>query len=104
LTCNSRAFLPNIPNPKLEIRGLNADAGTGTVPTDDGDCIPVRYKDYADVISKDRAETLALHRPIDHAINLEPGFNIPYICNLLEVKLETLNAYIETILAETFIQ
>jgi hypothetical protein len=66
----------------------------------------VRYKDYVDVFSKDRAETLAPHRPIDHAIDLEPGFNIPYgrIYNLSEVELKTLKAYIETNLANGFIQ
>jgi len=66
----------------------------------------VRYKDYVDVFSKDRAETLAPHRPIDHAIDLEPGFNIPYgrIYNLSEVELKTLKAYIETNLAKGFIQ
>jgi len=52
------------------------------------------------------AETLAPHRPIDHAIDLEPGFNIPdgWIYNLSEVELKTLKAYIETNLANGFIQ
>jgi hypothetical protein len=58
------------------------------------------------VLSKDRAETLAPHRPIDHVIDLEPGFKIPYgrIYNLSEVELKTLKAYIETNLANGFIQ
>jgi len=66
----------------------------------------VRYKYYVDVFSQDRAETLAPHWPIDHTINLEPGFNIPYgrIYNLSEVELKTLKAYIETNLANGFIQ
>jgi hypothetical protein len=66
----------------------------------------VRYKDYVDVFSKDRAETLAQHRRIDHAIHLEPGFNIPYgqIYNLSEVELKTLKANIETNLANGFIR
>jgi len=38
----------------------------------------MRYKDYVDVVSKDRAETLAPHQPMDHAINLEPDVNLPY--------------------------
>jgi hypothetical protein len=58
----------------------------------------MRYHDYVDVFSKDRAETVAPHRPIDHTIDLEPGFNLPYgqIHNLSEIKLRTLKAYIET--------
>jgi hypothetical protein len=66
----------------------------------------VRYKDYVDVFSKDRAVTLEPHRPIDHAINLKPVFNLPYsrTYNLSEVELKTLRASIETILANGFIQ
>jgi hypothetical protein len=59
-----------------------------------------------DVFSKTKAETLAPHRPIDHAIDLEPGFKIPYgrIYNLPEFELRTLKTYIETNLANGFIQ
>jgi hypothetical protein len=66
----------------------------------------MRYKDYVDIFSKDRAETLAPHWPIDHAINLEPDFNLLYgrIYNFSEVELKTFNAYIETNLANGFIQ
>jgi len=66
----------------------------------------VRYKDYVDVFSKDRAETLAPDWPIDHAIDLEPDFNLPYgrIYNLSEVELKTLKPNIETHLANEFIQ
>jgi hypothetical protein len=66
----------------------------------------VRYKDYVDVFSKDRADTLAPHRPTDHAIDLEPGFNVPSgrINNLSEVELNTFTAYIESNLANGFIQ
>jgi hypothetical protein len=62
--------------------------------------------DYVDEFSKDRAETLAPHRPIDHAIDLEPGINIPYgrIYNLSEVELKTHKAYIKTNQANGFIQ
>ena len=66
----------------------------------------MRYKDYVDVFCKDRAETLALHRPIDQAIDLDPDFNFPYgrIYILSEVQFKTLQAYIETNLANQFIQ
>jgi hypothetical protein len=67
--------------------------------------MPVRYKDYVDVFSKDRAETLALHRPIDHGIALEPGSHMTYgrIYKPSEVDLKTLKGYIETNLANPFI-
>jgi hypothetical protein len=59
-----------------------------------------------EVFSKAKAETLPPHRPIDHAIDLEPGFKLRYgrIYNLSEVELKTLKACIETNLANGFIQ
>ena len=74
--------------------------------TDDGSFIPTKYSEFLDVFSKVKADTLAPHRSIDHAINLEPGFKLPYgqIYNLSEVELRTLKAYIETNLANGFIQ
>jgi hypothetical protein len=52
------------------------------------------------------AETLAPHRLIDHAIDLEPGFTIPYgrIYNRSEFELRTFNACIETNLAKSIFQ
>jgi hypothetical protein len=106
LTNNCWAFLPIIPNPDLEINGNHKDAGTGTVPTDDGCRISVRFNDYADVIRHDMTATLAWHQPIDHAIDLETGFNLLYgqVYNLSDVELETLKLYIDTNLANGFIQ
>jgi len=74
--------------------------------TDDGSFIPTKYSEFVDVFSKVKADTLAPHRSIDHAIDLEPGFKLPYgrIYNLSEVELRTLKAYIETNLANGFIQ
>ena len=59
-----------------------------------------------DVFNKTMVETLALQRPIDHAIDLEPGFKIPdgRIYNLWEVELRTLKAHIVTNLSNVFIQ
>jgi len=64
----------------------------------------MRYKTYVDIFSKVRAVTLAPHWPIDHPIDLEPDFNLPYgwIHNLVEIKLKTLEALIETNLANGF--
>jgi hypothetical protein len=47
------------------------------VPTDDGGHIPAIYGEFVEGFSKE-AETLAPHRSIDHAIDLEPGYNLPY--------------------------
>jgi len=49
------------------------------VPTDDGGhiLIPAIYGEFVEVLSK-KAETLPPHRSIDHAIDLEPGYNMPY--------------------------
>jgi hypothetical protein len=66
----------------------------------------MQYKDYADIFSKDMADTVAPHRPIDHTIHLESGFNMQYgrIYNFLEVEFKILEANIETNLANEFIQ
>jgi hypothetical protein len=76
------------------------------ISTDDGGSIPAVYSELVDVFSKAKPETLALHRSIDHAIDLEPGFKLSYgrIYNLSEFELRTLKAYIETNLANGFIQ
>jgi hypothetical protein len=74
--------------------------------TDDGGCIPAQYQEFVEVISKNKAETLPPHRQIDHVINLEPDYKLPYgrIYNLSEFELKTLKAYIETNLVNGFIQ
>jgi hypothetical protein len=46
------------------------------VPTDDEGHIPAIYGVFGEVFSKE-AETLAPHRSMDDAIDLEPGFNLP---------------------------
>jgi len=48
------------------------------VPTDDGGHILAIYGDFMEVFSKAKAETLSPHPPIEHAIDLEPGYNLPY--------------------------
>jgi hypothetical protein len=59
-----------------------------------------------EVFSKKNAETLTPHRQIDHAIDLEPDYKLPYerIYNLSEFELKTLRAYIETNVANGCIQ
>jgi len=43
--------------------------------TDDGVRILSQYRDFVAVFSKTKAETLQPHRPVDHAIDLEPATN-----------------------------
>jgi hypothetical protein len=64
--------------------------------TDDGVRIPSQYGDFGEVFSKTKAETLPPHRPVNHAIDLEPGYKLPYrrIYNLSEFELKTLKTYI----------
>jgi hypothetical protein len=76
------------------------------VLTNDGVRIPSQYRDFVEVFSKTKAETLPPHRPVDHTIDVEPGYKLPYgrIYNLSEFELKTLKAYIEPNLANAFIQ
>jgi hypothetical protein len=76
------------------------------VCTDDGGYIPTKYSECVEDFSKTKAVTLAPHRLVDHAIDIEPCYQFPYgqIYNLSEVELRTLKAYIETNLADGFIQ
>jgi len=77
-----------------------------TVPTDDGGYIPAKYSEFVEVFSKAKADGLPQHRSIDHAINLWSGYKLLYgrIYNLSEVEPRTLKPYIETNLANAFIQ
>ena len=76
------------------------------VTTDDGGRIPTKYHEFLEVFSKEKAETLPPHRPIDHAIDLESDYKPPkgWITNLSEFELKMVKAYIERTLANGFIQ
>jgi len=76
------------------------------IATDDGGFIPAVYSEFVYVFSKAKEETLAPHRSIDHAIDLEPGFKLLYgrIYNLSEFEHRTLKAYHVTNLANGFLQ
>jgi hypothetical protein len=79
---------------------------TSKVQGNDGSWIPSIYRDFLDIFSKKKAETLPPHRPTDHTIDQEPGTKQPYgrIYSLSEVEFKTLKAYIKTNLASGFIQ
>jgi hypothetical protein len=65
----------------------------------------VRYKDNVDVFSKDMAETIVPNHLVDHMVDLDLGFNVPYgrICDLYTLTLQTLIVCIETIAVSEFI-
>jgi len=75
-------------------------------PTDDGRHIPAIYGEFVEVFTNGMVETLPPLRSTDHAIDLEPDYNLPYgwIYNLLDFELRMLQAYIKANLANRFIQ
>jgi hypothetical protein len=54
-----------------------ASSTTKIVPIDDRGHIVTIYGEFVDVFSNE-AETLVAHWSIDHAMDLEPGYNLPY--------------------------
>jgi hypothetical protein len=50
---------------------------TKMVPTDDGGHITAIHGDFVEVFCKE-AKTLPLHWSIDPAIDLKPGYSLPY--------------------------
>jgi hypothetical protein len=47
------------------------------VPTEDGGHIPARYGEFVEILNKE-PETLAPHRSIHAASDMEPSNNFPY--------------------------
>jgi hypothetical protein len=76
------------------------------VPIDDGEHILATYGEFVEVYRKETAQTLPPHWSTDRAIDLEPGYKLPYgwIYDLSEFKLRTLKAYIQENLAYGFTQ
>jgi len=58
-----------------------------------------RYQDFFDAQNADR---LASHKATDHAIELKPGSEPPYMCtyNMSSAELKALNEYINEMLAK----
>jgi len=54
-----------------------ADTTTKMVRTDDGEHIPAIFGEFV-VDFSNEPETLVPHRSFDHAIDLEPSYNLPY--------------------------
>jgi hypothetical protein len=83
-------------------------AGTTTkmLLTNNGGHILATYGEFVEIFSNDKAETLPPHRSTDHAIDLEPGYHLPYgrIYNLSECESWMFKAYIDANQSNRFIQ
>jgi hypothetical protein len=92
-------------NTRLMRIGTDIDHVEMVMTSDEGR-IPAQYQEFVEVFCKENAETLPPHRQIDHAIDLEPDYKLPYglIYNLREFEGKTLKACIKTNLAKSFIQ
>jgi hypothetical protein len=68
-----------------------ADTMTQLVPRDDGGHIAATYGEFVEDFRKDKVETLLPHRSTDHAIDLEPGYSLPYgrIYTISEFEIRT---------------
>jgi hypothetical protein len=68
--------------------------------------VPEEYRDYADVFNKEKAYTLAPHRPYNLKIKLEERTSPPVVpmYPLSPIELETLREFIETHLHSGFIR
>ncbi|CAM4732566.1 unnamed protein product [Leuciscus chuanchicus] len=68
--------------------------------------IPLAYRAFQDVFSKQLATTLPPHKPWDCAIDLLPGATLPHgkICTLSIPEQKTMEEYIEEALQQKFIR
>ena len=68
--------------------------------------LPVEYKDFADVFSKQNADILPEHSMHDLAIETEEGKQSLFgsVYNHLAIELQTLRKYINDMLAKSFIE
>ncbi|KAF8624089.1 hypothetical protein AX17_007220 [Amanita inopinata Kibby_2008] len=83
--------LPGSSSFSLSLASLQGCSGTVS-DTPDLSGIPAEYHDYADVVSKAKAQTLAPHRPYDLKIELEEGAAPPPTCiySVSESELQAL--------------
>ena len=89
------------------VKARSASVSDPSDPSDDLDisAIPEDYRDYLDVFSKTKADTLAPHRPYDLKINLEEGTSPPLgpMYSLSQSELQSLHEFIDEHLRIGFI-
>jgi len=80
-----------------------ASIGSDTQPVQD---LPAKYKEFADVFSKQEADKLPPHRLYDHTIPIREGETVPYgpVYNLSQSEIEALHNYIKENLDKGFIR
>ena len=68
--------------------------------------VPSIYHNFEDLFSKQKADRLPEHKPYDHAIRLQPGFQPPYkpIYSQSATELKALREYLEENLKKGFIR
>ena len=93
---------------QIHISGPNSTSRRSTQKPNtpvDLSSVPLEYRDYADVFSKSKANTLPPHRPYDLKINLEEGTSPPLgpIYSLSPAELTTLCKFIDEHLKSSFI-
>ncbi|GAA5890907.1 hypothetical protein JCM16303_003413 [Sporobolomyces ruberrimus] len=90
---------PRTPTLPLDVPLPNLPALTTDEVKSLQEAVPAAYHEYLDVFSEEIADTLPDHRPgIDHAIDIEPGKEIPTsrIYPLSAEELKVLSEYIKT--------
>ena len=84
----------------------STDLGSNRTPVQSPPHLPEKYKDFADVFEKKKAEILPEHRPYDCAIELEDDKVPPFgpIYGLTEDESKTLYEYLQDNLKTEFIR
>jgi hypothetical protein len=92
-----------VPVPDQSATSSPIQPATSSVSTNH---LPSAYAEFANVFSKDGAETLPEHRKFDISIDLIPGATVPWgpIYNLTEPELATLRDYLSENLKRGFIR
>ena len=100
----SESFTLNLSAMSASVSARSASVSDEPPPDLSG--LPEEYREYSDVFSKTKADTLPEHRPYDLRIELEDGAVPPLgpIYSLSQLELDTLREYIEENLRSGFIR
>ena len=100
----SESFTLNLSAMSASVSARSASVSDEPPPDLSG--LPEEYREFSDVFSKTKADTLPEHRPYDLRIELEDGAVPPLgpIYSLSQLELDTLREYIEENLRSGFIR
>jgi hypothetical protein len=100
--------LPGTQSFRIHLTDKTFSANSASVSDEAPDLshIPEDYRDFADVFSKAKADTLAPHRPYDLKIDLEDGTSPPIVpmYPLSQVELKVLREFVDENLRTGFIR